>query len=615
MSVDVLEELRMITNLICGSQQQIRLVVAGTRALEEKLLHPQMESFNQRISTRCYMQPMTRTETMYYALTQMQACGRDGRDVFLPSALDRVHDITNGVLRLAAQLCDHVLKQSALAQSETIDASMVQRAWSDLQQLPIEEEVVGFATTEQESGIIEFGNLDDGSVSTFETSSSSEPVAPTAEQQESAVFDTDEQFDNQIEDVQDDVVSIESYREEPAETRETNGPSLMKFPESEDNDTHSGLVAPPVENAVPRVDSTLDKLLQQIDEIENPTESGLAVTPSPLDDVEPKTDDYSEELVENSVSSPTADSTATSSEPAELTADNSVSTALDPNRVESLAQAIASAHALSDLQYQTEQQGIGDRVDLADAARQQRSSRVEPSAEDIFGETFDDEEHVDEVQNAAVADQNRASSGLTSEELASLKPRESVDEEIISQPAFNEPLPTPQSFITPSFENEPAAETHDTGSRKTEPEASLSQVEIVAPSNNNSYDEVTLSPESREQSAAHETKPIQENSAFELPNVAGGHVATELSQPESSAASPSRGTPESPVAELPVDDSDMLIAAPVQPSIIEPTAQTNSPSDPIAEQKPEAPPQGQVIRMNYQELFQQLRSQTPGSET
>ena len=63
--IEVLEELRMITNIVCGSQHQIRLVIAGGRPLEEKLAHPKLDSFNQRLGVRCYLQNMTRTESMF----------------------------------------------------------------------------------------------------------------------------------------------------------------------------------------------------------------------------------------------------------------------------------------------------------------------------------------------------------------------------------------------------------------------------------------------------------------------------------------------------------------------------------------------------------------------
>ena len=50
--IEVLEELRMITNIVCGSQYPIRLVLAGGRPLEEKLAYRQLDSFNQRIGVR-----------------------------------------------------------------------------------------------------------------------------------------------------------------------------------------------------------------------------------------------------------------------------------------------------------------------------------------------------------------------------------------------------------------------------------------------------------------------------------------------------------------------------------------------------------------------------------
>ncbi|MGI9516322.1 MAG: ExeA family protein, partial [Pirellulaceae bacterium] len=163
LSAEVLEELRMITNLVCGGRHQIRLVLAGCRPLEEKLAWPQLESFNQRISVRCYLQPMSRNETLFYALAQIQMCGRDGREIFQPSALDKLYDISDGVPRLAAQLCDHSLKTACKQGQLTIDGPLVQKAWLDLQQLPEPAEFgdLDSASNDSDSSVVEFGSLDD----------------------------------------------------------------------------------------------------------------------------------------------------------------------------------------------------------------------------------------------------------------------------------------------------------------------------------------------------------------------------------------------------------------------------------------------------------------------
>ncbi len=165
LSYEVFEELRMISNLVCNDRHQVQLVIAGSRSLEEKLAHPQLDSLNQRIHTRCYLPRMTRDETMFFVLDQMRQCGTDGKKIFQPSALQKIHDLTDGVPRLVCQLADATLKITCAQNLTVVAARDVQIAWSDLQQLPLPENAVdatqtGTAPVSAE-GIIEFGDLSD----------------------------------------------------------------------------------------------------------------------------------------------------------------------------------------------------------------------------------------------------------------------------------------------------------------------------------------------------------------------------------------------------------------------------------------------------------------------
>ena len=69
----LLEEIRMLTNLVRDGQARVRLVLAGTTRLEEQFAHPRMESFNQRLACRCYLESLTREETATYIQAQLQS--------------------------------------------------------------------------------------------------------------------------------------------------------------------------------------------------------------------------------------------------------------------------------------------------------------------------------------------------------------------------------------------------------------------------------------------------------------------------------------------------------------------------------------------------------------
>jgi type II secretory pathway predicted ATPase ExeA len=175
----LLEEIRMLTNLVRDGQPRVRLVLAASLLLDERLASPRLESFNQRIAARCYLQSMNRDETFGYVRAQLSAVGGQPEQVFTEEALCAIYRATDGIPRLVNQVCDHVLIMAAVGQQKQIDAAGVEEAWADLQQLPSpwsSRDEAAVASCEQ-TGILEFGELDEPSDSQF-----GESVEVTSEQ-------------------------------------------------------------------------------------------------------------------------------------------------------------------------------------------------------------------------------------------------------------------------------------------------------------------------------------------------------------------------------------------------------------------------------------------------
>ena len=71
----LLDELRVMTNLVRGGVPRVRLVLAGSAALEEAFASLELESFSQRLSARCYLAPLSREETSQFIRAQVAASG------------------------------------------------------------------------------------------------------------------------------------------------------------------------------------------------------------------------------------------------------------------------------------------------------------------------------------------------------------------------------------------------------------------------------------------------------------------------------------------------------------------------------------------------------------
>ncbi len=170
--VDLLDEIRLITNYVRNGQLRVRLVMAGDQRLEEQLADPKLESFNQRIAARCYLTALSQSETADYVVTHIDRAGGGGKQMFAERSLRAIHELTEGCPRFINQLCEHALILAATNGRLSVDEPLVREAWADVQSLP---GTMGAGNNRMTTGstfpavfekddnwtVIEFGSLDD----------------------------------------------------------------------------------------------------------------------------------------------------------------------------------------------------------------------------------------------------------------------------------------------------------------------------------------------------------------------------------------------------------------------------------------------------------------------
>ncbi len=166
----ILEEIRMITNIVRGGRSCVRTVLVGNHELEERLAQPGLESLAQRVAVRCYLHPFAQADTVHY-LRAILAAVEDSPRID-DEAAAAIHFATGGVPRLIHQLMRQVL---ATTSDGTIDVEQVNRVWSQTRQLaspvlepelqPPSECLAGESQTDEcqassnNHGILEFGEL------------------------------------------------------------------------------------------------------------------------------------------------------------------------------------------------------------------------------------------------------------------------------------------------------------------------------------------------------------------------------------------------------------------------------------------------------------------------
>jgi hypothetical protein len=140
--------------------------------LEERLANPKLDSLSQRLSARCYLEALNRTETQEYIHWQINGAGGQGEEVFPEAACQSAFRATGGVPRLISQVCDHALLLVCVAGRRSVTPADIEEAWADLQQLPVPN-TSGATTNTGSEAVIEFGSLADSEETTTQRRSDS----------------------------------------------------------------------------------------------------------------------------------------------------------------------------------------------------------------------------------------------------------------------------------------------------------------------------------------------------------------------------------------------------------------------------------------------------------
>ena len=159
LSRDVLESIRLMTNIMREGQPRVTAIMVGGVKFDETLADPALSSFAQRIATRCYLHPMNADETRTYVRSAIEQCGAEADETISAEAIAAVHHAASGVPRLVNQMLTEAIDCAAESNELMIDESIVDRAWAKLQQLP--SPIIDEPKLAGESSVVEFGTLED----------------------------------------------------------------------------------------------------------------------------------------------------------------------------------------------------------------------------------------------------------------------------------------------------------------------------------------------------------------------------------------------------------------------------------------------------------------------
>lgn len=130
LSIETLEELRMLSNINVDQDQVLQLILVGQPQLRESLNQPGMEQFSHRISVDFHLSRLNEDETESYIDHRVQQAGQN-KKLFTPEACKLVHDASNGTPRLINILCDTALVYGYAEEKSLVDQEVIQNVISD----------------------------------------------------------------------------------------------------------------------------------------------------------------------------------------------------------------------------------------------------------------------------------------------------------------------------------------------------------------------------------------------------------------------------------------------------------------------------------------------------
>lgn len=132
LSPDVLEEIRILSNLETNDRKLLLIVLVGQLDLLDVLRDPNLRQLDQRISIRCVLKPLDREGVEAYITHRLWVARGSTVVTFSPEAIDLVYSISGGVPRVVNLLCDRALMAGAAAQTDRIGEALIREAAASL---------------------------------------------------------------------------------------------------------------------------------------------------------------------------------------------------------------------------------------------------------------------------------------------------------------------------------------------------------------------------------------------------------------------------------------------------------------------------------------------------
>ncbi len=131
---ELLEEIRLLTNLETSQQKLLQIVLVGQPELDLKMDSPSLRQLKQRIALRCRLEPLQENETTGYIRRRLDRAGANSHAaaIFPDATVLSVYRYSRGIPRLINTICENALIGAYADRSTVVSAEVVEEVAHDL---------------------------------------------------------------------------------------------------------------------------------------------------------------------------------------------------------------------------------------------------------------------------------------------------------------------------------------------------------------------------------------------------------------------------------------------------------------------------------------------------
>jgi general secretion pathway protein A len=142
LSAEMLEEIRLLSNLETPTSKLIQIMLVGQPELKELLARPDLRQLRQRIGLRHHLRPFNESEIKEYVAERLTRAGYTGEGLFKRGALRALYKVTGGSPRLVNSVCDSALLLAYSQEKRILDAGMIREVAEEMELISEKDQLI-----------------------------------------------------------------------------------------------------------------------------------------------------------------------------------------------------------------------------------------------------------------------------------------------------------------------------------------------------------------------------------------------------------------------------------------------------------------------------------------